>query len=353
MGDFNEVRSESKRFASVFNPQGASAFNNFISSAGLIDLPLEGYSFTWAHKSASMMSKLDCFLISEGLIELFSHLSATCLDGNLSDHRPIPLPESIYDYGPSPFRFFHSWFIMKGFDSFVENTWKSLTVVEDNGLIRLKKKLQALKYAIKEWSKEAKKKSTDKKLTLQHSLLEIDKLNDRGMSNEEILNKKRTLVNELQEINSKNAIEISQKSKIYVFMAIKELFVNGYFPRGCNFSFIALIPKIQDAKYAFDSVKYDYLDETLKAFGFGQKWCRWINGCLNNAMGWSSYPFKVDAHLDSTLSLSIYMAPMGVLNKLESARQNFFNGIDGSNRNTTWIGWNKVLASKKNGGFGF
>ncbi|GJS81135.1 RNA-directed DNA polymerase, eukaryota [Tanacetum coccineum] len=130
-----------------------------------------------------------------------------------------------------------------------------------------------------------------------------------------------------------------------VFQAVRDFFVNGQFLRGCNSYFIALIPKIQDAKFvkefrpisligsvyiiiakilanrlclvfpylisdvqsafvsnrqildgpfilnellswckfkkskgmifkgdfekAFDSVKWDYLDETLKAFGFG------------------------------------------------------------------------------------
>ncbi|GKD47907.1 RNA-directed DNA polymerase, eukaryota [Tanacetum coccineum] len=176
MGDFNEVRSEHERFGSTFNRQGAIAFNNFISSACLIDLPLEGYAFTWAHKSASKMSKLDRYLISEGVLDLFPHLSALCLDRHLSDHRPILMRETNYDYGPSPFRFFHSWFAMEGFNSFVETTWKSLNIVEPNGLIRLKKKLQALKIAIKAWSKEANKRSNDKKINIQQNLSEVDKL---------------------------------------------------------------------------------------------------------------------------------------------------------------------------------
>nr|GFC09483.1 RNA-directed DNA polymerase, eukaryota [Tanacetum cinerariifolium] len=46
MGDFNEVRLKHERFVYTFNRQGAIAFNNFISLACLIDLPLEGYAFT-------------------------------------------------------------------------------------------------------------------------------------------------------------------------------------------------------------------------------------------------------------------------------------------------------------------
>ncbi|GKC96727.1 hypothetical protein Tco_1162169 [Tanacetum coccineum] len=52
---------------------------------GLIDIPLGGYSHTWSHKSASKMSKLDRFLISEGLMAMNPILSGLCLDRHLSD----------------------------------------------------------------------------------------------------------------------------------------------------------------------------------------------------------------------------------------------------------------------------
>nr|GEX59146.1 RNA-directed DNA polymerase, eukaryota [Tanacetum cinerariifolium] len=48
MGDFNEVRSEHERYGLVFNVQSAAAFINFISLASLIDLPLDGYAYTWS-----------------------------------------------------------------------------------------------------------------------------------------------------------------------------------------------------------------------------------------------------------------------------------------------------------------
>ncbi|GJW79002.1 hypothetical protein Tco_0140684 [Tanacetum coccineum] len=97
---------------------------------------------------------------------------------------------------------------------FVETTWKSLNIVEPNGLIRLKKKLQALKIAIKAWSKEANKRSNDRKINIQQNLSEVDKLIDQGKSNDEILIKRITLLNDLQELNNRNAMEISQKAKI-------------------------------------------------------------------------------------------------------------------------------------------
>ncbi|GJR90261.1 RNA-directed DNA polymerase, eukaryota [Tanacetum coccineum] len=83
LGDFNEVCSEQEIFGTSFNALGTNAINYFISMAGLVDLPLEGYSYTWSHKSASKMSKLDRFLISEGFLLVFPSLSAICLDGHL------------------------------------------------------------------------------------------------------------------------------------------------------------------------------------------------------------------------------------------------------------------------------
>nr|GEZ58993.1 RNA-directed DNA polymerase, eukaryota [Tanacetum cinerariifolium] len=142
MGDFNEVRNKTERFGSVFNAQGANAFNTFISSSGLAEVPLGGCSFTWCHKSAIKMSKLDRFLISESLMSSCLNISAIFLDCFLSDHCPILLREFMLDYGPTPFRFFHYWIEVDGFVKMVEDTWNvasaHLDALIDNGEVKTK-----------------------------------------------------------------------------------------------------------------------------------------------------------------------------------------------------------------------
>nr|GEY09899.1 RNA-directed DNA polymerase, eukaryota [Tanacetum cinerariifolium] len=188
LDDFIEVRMEKDRFGSSFNIQGANDFNNFISSSGLIDIPLGGYSYTWAYKSAYNMSKLDRFLVSEGLLVEFPHLLA--------------------------------------------------------------------------------------KVSIKCKLIEVDKLIDKGEYDNDTLIQRASLLNDLNVITSKEALDVSQKAKIRwsiegdenlnvehveeleclsISMKSKMQFGNVFFstcifPPGCNSTFIALIPKIHDAK---------------------------------------------------------------------------------------------------------
>ncbi|GJX88003.1 RNA-directed DNA polymerase, eukaryota [Tanacetum coccineum] len=152
MGDFNEVRDSSERFGSVFNKQGAKVFNDFIANAGLVEGPLGGCSFKWCHKFASKMSKLDSFLIFDSLLCECPCISSVTLDRYLSDHRPILMRESMYDYGPTPFKFYHYWFEIVGFDKFVEDSWNEIHVTDTNDYVKFLKKLKVLKERINLWN---------------------------------------------------------------------------------------------------------------------------------------------------------------------------------------------------------
>ncbi|GJW98630.1 RNA-directed DNA polymerase, eukaryota [Tanacetum coccineum] len=259
---------------------------------------------------------------------------------------------------------------------------------------------------------------------------------------------------------------------------VRELFVSGKFPPGCNSSFITLIPKKQDAKVvkdfcpitrigciykiiakimanrlslvisdlisdvqfafvanrqildgpfilnellswckfhktkamifkvefekAFDSVRWNYLDDILNNFGFGTKWRGWIQGVSLFCHGVYSFHSNIlndgllkGIRIDDSLSLShLFYADdavfiinihksklmgigipqeevtmvanligcttlsmpfnyLGVKVGISSSRsKRFFNGVDKDERKISIIGWNKILASKKKGGLG-
>nr|GEU71614.1 RNA-directed DNA polymerase, eukaryota [Tanacetum cinerariifolium] len=62
-----ETKMESIDLFSIKMLSGNLTFDLVVSSyVGLVDLPLGGYSYTWVHKLASKMSKINRFLILEG-----------------------------------------------------------------------------------------------------------------------------------------------------------------------------------------------------------------------------------------------------------------------------------------------
>nr|GFC70657.1 RNA-directed DNA polymerase, eukaryota [Tanacetum cinerariifolium] len=173
LGDFNEVRVKEERRGSCFNPTSARAFDQFITSSGLVDVKMEGYEFTWIHPSGSKMSKLDRFLVFEGIYSVFPSITAMCLDKHLSDHRPIVLREVQADFGPIPFRFYHSWFSLKGFDDMVEQPWGSSLHCDSNKMIRFKKKLQDFKIKIHSWVRDKKSCINSDKDLITNELADI------------------------------------------------------------------------------------------------------------------------------------------------------------------------------------
>ncbi|PWA79807.1 RNA-directed DNA polymerase, eukaryota [Artemisia annua] len=103
-GDLNEVRNELERFGSSFSTIDASIFNTFIHDAGLIDLPMGGRQFTWMNKAGSKLSKIDRFLISDGVSQTHPDVQVTILDRLWSDHNPILLHCKKSDFGSIPFK---------------------------------------------------------------------------------------------------------------------------------------------------------------------------------------------------------------------------------------------------------
>ncbi|GJS54729.1 retrovirus-related pol polyprotein from transposon TNT 1-94 [Tanacetum coccineum] len=115
-----------------------------------------------------------------------------------------------------------SWFFLladvfvwpKGFDKFVEDSWKGAVVVEPNAMTKLMKKLKHLKEKISLWNKENMMSSINKKRTLKSDLADLDLIIDKGCGDVEIVNKRANVVRSLQELENLQSLEAAQKSKI-------------------------------------------------------------------------------------------------------------------------------------------
>ncbi|GKB51750.1 RNA-directed DNA polymerase, eukaryota [Tanacetum coccineum] len=185
MGDFNEVRFKSDRFGSFFNERGADMFNSFISNASLEEVPLGGCAYTWCHKSASKMSKLDRFLISENLMHKCPNICAITLDRFISDHRPILLRESSVAHRD-----------------------------QSNGMRNMLFKLKFLKSKIRKWINAFKYNSKAELIRLKGELQAVDGDIDNGSGSDEVVSKRTEIINSMLRLNKIKALEAAQKAKI-------------------------------------------------------------------------------------------------------------------------------------------
>ena len=115
-GDFNVIRfSEDKLGGSRLTPE-MSAFSDWINRHGLLDLQLNGASFTWSnHQNPPIMSPMDRFLISGDWAEMYPQASQTALPKTTSDHCPRLLGSRVESWGPKLFRFELMWLEDKAF----------------------------------------------------------------------------------------------------------------------------------------------------------------------------------------------------------------------------------------------
>ncbi|GKB76957.1 RNA-directed DNA polymerase, eukaryota, partial [Tanacetum coccineum] len=268
MGDFNEVRFKSDRYGSHFNSYGAQRFNSFISGSGLVEVTLGGSHFTWCHKSATKMSKLDRFLVSESILSVCPNINAITLERYLSDHRPILLRENHYDYGPTPFRFFHHWLEMDEFSKLVEESWEGSPRVGPNAMSILMSKLRFLKNHIREWNKSNMVSRKNVKAKLKKELEAVDMIIDNGNGTEEVINTRSGIIQQLQKCDKLDSMEMAQKAKVK--WAVEGDENSGFFHGTINkrHSILSIRGVMVDGTWIDrpDNVKKEFLDHFCNRF---------------------------------------------------------------------------------------
>nr|GEX81064.1 RNA-directed DNA polymerase, eukaryota, reverse transcriptase zinc-binding domain protein [Tanacetum cinerariifolium] len=128
--------------------------------------------------------------------------------------------------------------MMDGFEKLVNETWSEAPVDMSNAMLNLMKKLKYLKKKIRAWNNDMRKYSKSSKLTFKAELENFDSIIDKR--------------------EDKSAGPDGFTFGFYrhfwkliendVVAAVKYFFQIASIPKGCNSSYIALIPKIPDAK---------------------------------------------------------------------------------------------------------
>ncbi|GKC49590.1 RNA-directed DNA polymerase, eukaryota, partial [Tanacetum coccineum] len=133
----------------------------------------------------SKMSKLDRFLVSDNFLDVFPFATGVILEKE-----------------------------MDGFHNLVIDTWNNDGIIENNGLISFKKKLQNIKLVIREWAASKILKSHKLKKEHQSPLSDIDVKTDNSYASDEDFLNRRESIKILGDINRREASDFAQKSRI-------------------------------------------------------------------------------------------------------------------------------------------
>nr|GFA85807.1 RNA-directed DNA polymerase, eukaryota, reverse transcriptase zinc-binding domain protein [Tanacetum cinerariifolium]GFB04234.1 RNA-directed DNA polymerase, eukaryota, reverse transcriptase zinc-binding domain protein [Tanacetum cinerariifolium] len=136
------------------------------------------------------------------------------MEGCEKDIEAIIGNQGAVDFGPTPFRFYHSRFCYEGFDEMVEQSWRAFSHSDRNAMIRFKKKIQDLKIIIRQWIKVKRDQLSRSKQNICVELSNIDKELESETVSDTCLARRCALMGQLHDIKKKEAADSFQKSKV-------------------------------------------------------------------------------------------------------------------------------------------
>nr|GEV01165.1 RNA-directed DNA polymerase, eukaryota, reverse transcriptase zinc-binding domain protein [Tanacetum cinerariifolium] len=161
------------------------------------------------------------------------------------------------------------------------------------------------------------------KRSLKAELINLDVLIDKGDGEATHINRRYEVVGLLQEVEKIESMEVAQKPKIKCANEGDE-----------------------NSKYYH--VRWDFVDDILTKFDFGEKWCRVVDASmlkgivLAHSLHLSHMFYADDAIFMDAVKLEQAAAKIGC----------FFNGVDPYSKKPIWVKWKNALASKDKGGLG-
>ena len=184
-GDFNIIRYPCERRGCESFSLAIFAFSNFIENNYLVDLPLDGATYTWFRDAElQAMSRIDRPLVSVDWVDHFGNVSQRVLPHVISDHCPLLVEAGGVDRGCCAFKFENMWLRAEGFLERVKHWWEGYSFLCSPSFV-LAQKSKALKEDLKKWNKEEFRDLAFRKKCLLAELMGLDAKEElRGLSNE-------------------------------------------------------------------------------------------------------------------------------------------------------------------------
>ncbi|KAK9063215.1 hypothetical protein SSX86_017085 [Deinandra increscens subsp. villosa] len=176
-GDFNAVRDREERKNSKFDKTCASDFNSFIDRVGLHEYSQKGFRYTYmsCRKGRYTWSRIDRFLVCEGVFNRWPNAYVRVLNRNLSDHSPLVFSIVDTNFGPKPFRMFDSWLDRPGSSELINSVLESW-VEHGPADINLLRKLAYLRSRLRDWFKDTSTAEKLEEITLRTEKEELDRM---------------------------------------------------------------------------------------------------------------------------------------------------------------------------------
>nr|GEU32235.1 RNA-directed DNA polymerase, eukaryota, reverse transcriptase zinc-binding domain protein [Tanacetum cinerariifolium] len=279
------------------------------------------------------MSKLNRFLISESISDSIPDARVTVLDQVWSDHNPVMFHVSKVDYGPIPFKFFHSWLHPNDLDEVIKSGYFNAPDFSFHS------KLKSLKQCVKDWHLNIKHNERSRKHEISSLLKEIEIKLDAGASEFNVSHfffaDDVVIVTEWSNHDMDNL-----KQVLHVFDLASGLKINMHKSN----VFGVGVPK-----------------EDVVAYGSWNSWSHLVSKFNDKLSNWKANLLSIGGRLNPIKAvlgsvgiyhMSIFKLPKTTIRTLERIRASFFWGGGEDRKKMAWVKWDSVLASLDKGGLG-
>jgi exonuclease III len=153
IGDFNLILSDQDKNKRRVNRAWMRRFKNAVDSSFLREIKLVGRRYTWSNEQSDpTLVRLDRAFCNDEWDDLFQASKLLPQASSMSDHYPLLLVQDTRTRTLPRFRFESFWPLLQGYNTVVEQSWKSPCLLTNQFAV-LDYKLKRLAKDLKTWAK--------------------------------------------------------------------------------------------------------------------------------------------------------------------------------------------------------